>query len=434
MPEKEFDPRNLISPPWKTCPACGKDKFGVMIISGSNLMRRCRDCWHKQDYELPKLRKKIIYLDQFVVSNLMKLKNPATKGHATVAAEPFWRELHDLLFQLRQLQMICCPDSGSHEEESRTSPFNAELKKTYEALSGGITFEVYDSIESKQIGELALAWSEGRDPAFDFDPRRILSKDPNEWNERFYIVTGDNPFISEARLRQVRTELHANIARLFRDVWGNEKHSFEYWYELERTSFQRHLQRAVVRHKREREEAVFSCKPGEQPPLELLDKILPSFPEGVIANIEHIMQFPRGGGMRSPKEQAELAKGFILGNRISDAPFVKLQSLMFAAIEMRAAQGQKKPPNEGTTTDIDTVAHLLPYCDAMFMDNGCRSLLLDIPRALRPPDTAKVFSLNVKAQFLDYLRLIRNEISAEHVQAIREVYGDAHLEGVPSAQ
>jgi hypothetical protein len=67
----------------------------------------------------------------------MKLENPATKGHATVAADPFWRELHDLLFQLRQLQMICRPDSGWHEEESRTSPFNAELKKTYEALSGG---------------------------------------------------------------------------------------------------------------------------------------------------------------------------------------------------------------------------------------------------------------------------------------------------------
>jgi hypothetical protein len=117
-----------------------------------------------------------------------------------------------------------------------------------------------------------------------------------------------------------------------------------------------------------------------------------------------------------------------------DAPFVKLQSLMFAAIAMRAAQGQKDPPNEGTATDTDTVAHLLPYCDAMFMDNGCRSLLLDVPTALRPPETAKVFSLNVKTQFLDYLRSIRDGISAEHVQAIREVYGDDHLESVPSAQ
>jgi len=203
------------------------DKFGVSIISGSRLMRRCRDCWHQRDYRLPELRKKIIYLDQFVIGNLMKLENPVTKGHATVAADPFWRELHDLLFQLRYLQMICCPDSGSHEEESRTSPFNAELKKTYEALSGGITFEGFDSIKSKQIGELALAWAEHREPAFDFDPRSILSSDPNEWNQRFYIVFGDNPFVSAARLRQVRTELHTNMARLFRDVWGKEKHSFE---------------------------------------------------------------------------------------------------------------------------------------------------------------------------------------------------------------
>jgi len=433
MPEEGFDPRKLISPPWRTCPACGKDKFGVSIINDSRLMRRCRDCWHKQDYPLPELRKKIIYLDQFVISNLMKLDNPATKGHATVAADPFWRDLSDLLFQLRQLQVICCPDSGSHVEESRTSPFNAELKKTYEALSSGITFSAFDSIKSNQIGELALAWSEGREPSFDFDPRDILSRDPNGWNERFYIVMGDNPFISEARLRQVRTELHANMTRLFRDVWGKEKRSFEFWYELERKDYQNALMKAAVKHKREREEALLSCKPSEQPPLELLDKILPSFPELVIASIEDTMRFPRDGSMRPLKKQMELGQSFILQNRIADAPFVKLQSLMFAAIAMRPAQGQKEPPNEGTTTDIDTVAHLSPYCDAMFMDNGCRSLLLDVPTALRPTETAKVFSLNVKGQFLDYLRSIRNGISAEHVRAIREVYGDDHLDGVPSA-
>jgi hypothetical protein len=434
MREKRFDPRDLISPPWRACPACGKDKFGVINISGSRLMRRCRDCWHNQAYRLPELRKKIIYLDQFVISNLMKLRNPATKGHATVAADPFWRELHGLLFQLRHLQMICCPDSYSHVEESRTSPFNAELKKTYEAFSTGITFKDFDSIKSMQIGELALAWAEHREPDFEFNSTSILSKDPNGWDDRFYIVFGDNPFISAARLRQVRAEFHAKIERLFKDVWGRERHSFQYWYELERMGYQAYLLEAAARHNHEREEAVLSYKPAEEPTLEALDKILPSFPERVIAGIEQIMRFPRHGGMRSPAEQAELCKSFFVRNRLADAPFVKLQSLMFAALARRAAQGQKKLPNEGTATDIDTVSHLLPSCDALFMDNGCRSLLLDVPKALRPPETAKVFSLNVKAQFLDYLRLIRNGISAEHVQAIREVYGDDHLEGVPSAQ
>ena len=107
---------------------------------------------------------------------------------------------------------------------------------------------------------------------------------------------------------------------------------------------------------------------------------------------------------------------------------------MFAAIAMRAAGGQKDPPNQGTTKDIDTLSHLLPFCGAMFMDKSCRSLLFNIPKRLRPLETAKVYSLSVKTEFLDFLCSIRDGISAEHVQAIREVYGDTHLGGVPSAQ
>jgi hypothetical protein len=128
-----------------------------------------------------------------------------------------------------------------------------------------------------------------------------------------------------------------------------------------------------------------------------------------------------------------MEKSFGDANRISEAPFVKLQALMYASLAMRAAGGQKELPNEGTNTDIETVAHLLPYCDAMLMDNGCRSLLLNVPMDLRPADAAKVFSPNVKEEFLAYLRSIRDGVTAEHVAALREVYGDDHLEGAPNA-
>jgi hypothetical protein len=430
----QFDPREMISPPWRTCPSCGKDNFGVQIISGSRLMRRCRDCWHNQFYQLPALRKRIIYLDQFVVSNLMKLGNPGVKGHERVVAVPFWCELRDLLFQLRPLQMICCPDSGSHEDESRISQYNAELKKTYEALSGGVTFQPFDSIKAQQIGELARAWSERREAEHDFDPRRVLSSDPNEWNKRIYITSGDNPFVDPARLKLYRAELHSHIARLFRDVWAKEKRSFRYWYDLERFGYQGHLGKAVVRNRRERLEAILSYRPGAEISVKDVEKTLPSFAETLLASMEHIMRFPRDGGERSRDEISRLETEFGNANRIAEAPFVRLQSLMIAAMAMRAAQGQKEPPDEGTTTDVETVAHLLPYCDAMFMDNRCRSLLLDVPKDLRPPETARVFSLNIKAQFMDYLRSIRDGISPEHLAAIREVYGGDHLEGVPSAK
>jgi hypothetical protein len=53
---------------------------------------------------------------------------------------------------------------------------------------------------------------------------------------------------------------------------------------------------------------------------------------------------------------------------------------MFAAIAHRAANGQRKPPNRGMANDIGVVSTLLPYCDAMFIDNGCLSLLQNIPK------------------------------------------------------
>jgi hypothetical protein len=129
-----------------------------------------------------------------------------------------------------------------------------------------------------------------------------------------------------------------------------------------------------------------------------------------------------------------MEKSFGDANRISEAPFVKLQALMYASLAMRAAGGQKELPNEGTNTDIETVAHLLPYCDAMLMDNGCRSLLLNVPMELRPADAMKVFSPKVKEEFLAYLRSIRDGVSIEHLAILREVYGDDHLEGAPIAK
>jgi hypothetical protein len=53
--------------------------------------------------------------------------------------------------QLRRLQLIRCPDSWSHEQESRISGINADLKKMYEQFSGGISFDRLHDIEALQI-------------------------------------------------------------------------------------------------------------------------------------------------------------------------------------------------------------------------------------------------------------------------------------------
>jgi hypothetical protein len=48
---------------------------------------------------------------------------------------------------------------------------------------------------------------------------------------------------------------------------------------------------------------------------------------------------------------------------------------MFAAMAVEASMQQAPRPDQGMWTDISTVSTLLPYCDAMFIDNRCRRLL-----------------------------------------------------------
>jgi hypothetical protein len=84
-----FDPRDFISAPYRTCPKCGHETFGILLIRDNRYTRRCRDCWHSSEYRLPELRRKIIYLDQFVISNLIKLVTPSAKGHEKERPMPF---------------------------------------------------------------------------------------------------------------------------------------------------------------------------------------------------------------------------------------------------------------------------------------------------------------------------------------------------------
>jgi hypothetical protein len=381
------------------------------MIRGDAYRRRCRECWHSEEYRLPPLKKKIIYLDQFVVSEIMKLRTPGTKGHAAVVAEPFWAELATMLEKLGRLQLICCPDSGEHQNESLLSPFYQSLKQTYESFSGGISFHPSDEIKREQIALLARAWANNKDPNFDFDTSGVVHGDLHGWNDKVYVVVNLNygQWIDDIRAQRERA--HAGITDIFNRVWKVERHDFNYWYELERTDYQRHMLQHYVNDQTQRGEIVR----GERP--FTLEEVLPSEAEITVHVIEHVIT--EEAGTNSP----ERLKSFFEQNRIKEAPFNKIASSMFASIAMKAAAGQNKPPNQGTMTDITLVSTLLPYCDAMFMDNGCRSILSDVPQSHRQFDASKIYSLNRKEEFMTYLKGIETGASPEHLAMVNEVYG-----------
>src|ERR1017187_2458439 len=97
-------PRIFLSPPFINCPSCGaEDGFGVLMVCDRHYVRACWKCTHTIHVPLPKLRKRIIYLDQFVISNVMKELDPDTPAHSKGIKGGFYRTVFERLDRLRKL-------------------------------------------------------------------------------------------------------------------------------------------------------------------------------------------------------------------------------------------------------------------------------------------------------------------------------------------
>ena len=67
---KRLDPRIFIYEPYIPCPKCKRVTFGVLMIHNTNYTKQCYECMYSESYKLPPTHKKLIYLDQFVISNI----------------------------------------------------------------------------------------------------------------------------------------------------------------------------------------------------------------------------------------------------------------------------------------------------------------------------------------------------------------------------
>jgi hypothetical protein len=409
-----IDPRDFIMTPYLRCPKCGAEEYGVLRASDTRCERRCRICWHTATVYLPEIKKKIVYVDQLAFSNIMKFLSPGTKGHQRAASEPFWKELFETLGVVCHLQLVACPDSREHQHESLTSPFYKALKHTYEHFSSGVSFHDAETIRIRQIADLARAWLKNEPVNFDFDPESISSGRLHEWRGRVFVtVDGILPGTVDD-LRTTRSETHKGLHEVFVH-WQKEQKSFKEVFAAQKASYGQSLVRKYVDDRRKREQMAIMMMRGEMPPL---NDVLPSRTETLVRNLQFIFQQEVG----EERGDAKLAEFFRSG-AINEAPFNVIAAAMYASVAAKAAAGQKEIPNQGTVTDINIISTLLPYCDAIFVDNKCRALLRHIPRDHALAYGCRVFSPNTGADFIRYLTEIRDSVTPDHLKLIEEVYG-----------
>ena len=410
-----IEPRDFIITPYRRCPKCDAEEFGVLSVSDTRCERRCRACFHRGTVYLPEIRKKIIYIDQFVFSTFVKILDFDIDGHERATSEPFWKQLFEILSVVRHIQLVACPDSREHQQESLTSSFYKSLKRTYEHFSGGVTFLDSETIRQRQVARIAECWLKKEAATFDFDAEEMSSGRLHEWSGRIFItVDGILPGTVEG-LRTSRCKTHEGLQEVFAQ-WQRDKKSFKEVFAAEKSGYREKLITSYREHIVKRAQIPAQIMRGHMPSL---DEILPSMAETQMLSLQHLFQ----AHAVDKKQSVEMLCEFLVSCAIDEAPFSVIEAAMYASLSRKAASGQKRMPNQGTANDFEIVSTLLPYCDAMFMDNECSALWHDIPKSHKLPHPCRMFSRNTGAEFIRYLTDIRDSVTPEHLKLVEEVYG-----------
>lgn len=412
-----FDPRMFVSPPFITCPKCGQQTFGILSIFQSHYTRRCKDCLYPKGsenpafYYLPNIEKKIIYIDQFAISNMMKILNPKTKAYSK-EMDTFWINLFDKIYLLFQMQLIICPNSEFHSDESLVSEYYPSLRRMYELISHNISFCEENKIKSLQLLDYAENWISGKkSQAPEINRSLAFTDEINQWLDRFIISVGSFNEDWIDQIRKDRESIHQGFKEVFH-VWQKENNlKFEDWYKREVSMYGATMIKEYFKH-------LVSLKNQSGINIDLM------FPPTSVIMFYSLQRFFENI-ITSKEEALKQTCDFLRSDKIDIVPFIRIYALLAAGLARKAANGQKNPPNRGMAKYLDIVSHLLPYCDAMFIDNGCASLINENPIKDRIGFNTRIFSLNSKDDFLLYLSEIEGQASSDHILKLNEVYGNS---------
>jgi len=344
----------------------------------------------------------------------MKVLNPNTKAHDKI--DKIWFQLFEVLDKLCKMQLIICPSSDIHREESSLSPYYDSIKRMYDLLSGGIKFTNELNLKIQQVISSLRLFLDSKQFSNDILENDLaFHQDIHVWQDRIFLTVEFNATEEEIeRARKLRDEVSEGFNVIF-VKWQQSKKTFKEFYETEeKASTEIVLNDYVAFLKKQ-----ISISDNEKVN-NLFDSILS--PSIILFNAVHSEVRKK---YTDALESLKVTFDFFNSDNFRSIPSHKISSYMFAGIARKASQGQKRAPSKGMLNDINIISNYLPFCDAMFLDNECVALLKENPAG----DYINIFksglySKNAMDGFFEYLENIENSASPKHINKLKEVYGD----------
>lgn len=368
----------MLYGPLETCPQCKQPaSFGRCMVTAHGLTFRCQRCPHFTLEPLPPITKKVIYIDQFALSKMVK---PMT--------DSFWSELHRQLLNLASNELIVCPYSPMHKDESLLSvSLRDALKGMYRTIAGSVRFNRPFNIEKAQLTR-QLKQFLGKTEPEDHLPswKDWTDENPHRWSDLFSVHVDFD--IDEDSVREMRAEKeHFRNGMVGQcEEWTKNPQTFNEDVEANYTSWRTTLLKSRLEIVTWLVEWVRLLNKDEANPIGVVNQ-------------------------------------FFLSEVWKQAPFAYLWVRLWAKIaEMaRSPRGGRKP-QLGDYFDAQVLTYYAPYCDAIFIDRGYRAIACDPRVNVEGRFGTKCFSEQNRDEFMDYLNEIAKSMSQSHKDTLRYVH------------
>jgi len=380
------------------CRKCGaKDSFGNVEVFKTYIYLGCKHCRYSERVELPPLKKKILYLDQFFFS------------HAFRGGDSRFLEAASRISRVASLQLLAVPFSSIHEDETHQWAKHKELLEFIKRTSRGNEFAPsYEVIETQLLKAFQL-WLVGGTAQYELDQGDVLHEDIHVWDSYLYIDVGK--YMGDIDLiRDLKRQSVEGLVNLF-DVWHKSRTSFEEDLDAEyavagKTYIDFYLE-YVTRIGRGDYDALL-----DSPVISMVvQSMLYAIPKDVPVD-----------------QKLRKCVDFLMSEHFKQVPYQRLSALLFATMKAVVKGGaysnreRAKQRLSGFYYDVKHIATYAPYVDGFIMDQPMADLVSKPSVALEQNYGTKVFSLNNWDELYEWLDTLEAGMSVEHKSGLVAAY------------
>jgi hypothetical protein len=396
--------------PFRKCLRCKRESFGTLSVGGNRVTKRCKECRYSHDEVLPDVNKRVIYLDQFAVSELYKTKTKTRRPGAP--HEQFWQDCYSLANRAYLRQQVIFPASNLHSDETIVWHSPAELRLVHEMFSGENSFERTDTIATRQEWEFAKAFLKGGlAPSLSTSVDEVISGTRNVWLPVYHISVNSDYSMFAPGLRQDKAIAEASLKQLS-DNWVINRPTFDDLLKHELSSYGSAMRRALSEQIAKTQAAILSNDPAS-----VLDMRF-----GLISRYRQLTALFERNGVPTKDAFKEVLK-FLEWPENQLQPAHRMFAYLFAALGWRISSGQRPEMKASILNDFSAISTYAPYVDAMFLDRQCASLLKQGRLRSELSYKARIFSLSDPQEFLDYLKSLGDSATSDVRKLAHELYG-----------